>query len=94
MKQNFRADKCITYTINDVAEMLGVSRITIVRKVRKPGFIPAVNLGGAVKFIREDVWRWLEEQKEKTQERYLGIRESKTNKGKVNDRNSSATLHQ
>ncbi|MDR1952404.1 MAG: helix-turn-helix domain-containing protein [Elusimicrobiota bacterium] len=69
MKQNFNPEKCITYTVAEVAEMLGCSRITVVRKTMKPGFIPFFKLGNGgsgvhVKFLREDVYRWISEQKE------------------------------
>ena len=48
----------------EVAEWLNVAESTI-RKWVHYGFIPHVKLGRAVRFIREDVEKWLRERAEK-----------------------------
>ena len=41
-------------TINEVCERLGISRTTVYQ-MRKRGDLKAVNIGGAVRFRKEDV---------------------------------------
>ena len=48
----------------EVAEWLNVAESTI-RKWVHYGFIPHVKVGRAVRFIREDVEKWLRERAEK-----------------------------
>jgi excisionase family DNA binding protein len=51
-------------TTTEVAKWLKVAESTI-RKWVHYGFIPHVKLGRCVRFIREDVEKWLQEQTEK-----------------------------
>ena len=55
-------DKLLTTA--QVAEWLNVSESTI-RKWVHYGFIPYVKIGRCVRFIREDIEKWLQERTEK-----------------------------
>ena len=50
------------WTMEDVAEYLHLKPATIQDKVFKRS-IPFIKLGGAVRFRKEDIDRWIEEQK-------------------------------
>ncbi len=45
-------------TVDELSDMLGVSRSTLYRWVHYE-FIPHIKLGNAVRFDEEAVWRWL-----------------------------------
>jgi predicted DNA-binding transcriptional regulator AlpA len=65
--------RCVTYDIKELSQILGVSKITIQREMRKPDFIPSFNIASSVKFVREDVWEWIGRRKEKAKRRYCGL---------------------
>lgn len=49
-------------TIEEVAELLAVSPITIYRYKREAG-LPYIKIGNILRFDRRDVWNWIETHK-------------------------------
>jgi excisionase family DNA binding protein len=72
-KQEEQLSKYTTYTIKDVSKILRLSRVTISRFLKKPDFIPCFRIGGEVRFIKEDVLNWMDEQKTKAGKYYRHI---------------------
>ena len=49
-------------TIKEVAQLLGVSPVTVHRYKREKG-LPYIKIGNILRFDREDLWKWLEAHK-------------------------------
>jgi len=47
-------------TPDELAELLGISRLTVIRRAKK-GLIPSFRVGGQVRFDPENVGRWLKQ---------------------------------
>jgi excisionase family DNA binding protein len=62
--------KYTTFTIKDVSKILRLSEVTIFRFLKKPDFIPSFRVGGSIRFIKEDVLNWMDEQKTRGNARY------------------------
>jgi len=51
-------------TIDEVAEILAVSPVTIYRYKKQAG-LPYIKIGNTLRFDRRDVWAWIEAHKKK-----------------------------
>lgn len=48
--------------VKEVAEMLGVSTVTV-HRLKKEGKIPYIKIGGSLKFDIEDINKWIDSLK-------------------------------
>jgi excisionase family DNA binding protein len=62
MKGVLKMDKKLL-DVKEVAELLGVSMVTV-HRMKREGKIPYIKIGGSLKFDREDIYKWIESLKQ------------------------------
>lgn len=55
--------ECIMYTVEEVQNLLGISRKAAYKLFKREDF-PWIMIGNAKKILKEDFWAWLQKQKE------------------------------